>query len=51
MVVAMAPAMADVLRMLTTPYYLMVDFALDAPASAATLALLAGAVGLIAYWG
>ena len=43
--------MADVLRMLTTPYYLMVDFALDSPASAAMLGLLAGAAGLVAYWG
>jgi hypothetical protein len=51
MVVAMSPDMADVLRILTTPYYLMMDFALDAPASAATLALLAGAAGLAAYWG
>lgn len=43
--------MADVLRMLATPYYLMVDFALDAPAPAAMLALLAGAAGLVAFWG
>lgn len=43
--------MADVLRILTTPYYVMVDFALDAPASAALLALLAGAAGLVAVWG
>jgi hypothetical protein len=50
MVVAMSPGMADVLRILATPYYLMVDFALDAPAAAAMLGLLAGAVGLAAYW-
>jgi hypothetical protein len=51
MVVAFQADMADVLRTLATPYFLIVDFALDAPGVAAVLAVGAAVlVGVAAHW-
>ncbi len=42
--------MTHVLRLLTTPYFLLVDFALDAPVPATALAILGGLASAVALW-